>query len=301
MPSAAHAQPTTTIDDAEVARFSAIADEWWDETGKFAPLHKLNPTRLTYLRDQLIRHFSCDGASATPFNNIHSGSASHPSLAKKRDAMDTEETSAHLVHEASEEAPLQADLKPKWMNALTLVDIGCGGGLIAEPMARLGAAVTGIDASATNISVASLHAKNAGLAIDYRATTAEQLALEGAQFDVVFALEIIEHVDNVDLFYDSIAALVKPGGVLVLSTLNRTAKSYALGIVGAEYVLRWLPKGTHTWSKFIKPSEMAAALRQRGFHAVDITGITFSPINWSFSLNSKDLSVNYLMVATPSK
>lgn len=253
MPTAAHAQLTSTIDDAEVARFSAIADEWWDETGKFAPLHKLNPTRIAYLKGELIRHFSRDGASATPFTN------------------------------------------------LSLVDIGCGGGLIAEPMARLGATVTGIDASATNISVASIHGKNAGLTIDYRATTAEQLAVEGAKFDVVFALEIIEHVDNVALFYDSITALVKPGGVLVLSTLNRTAKSYALGIIGAEYVLRWLPRGTHTWSKFIKPSEMAADLRKRGFNAVDITGITFSPINWSFSLNSKDLDVNYLMVATPTK
>ena len=253
MPSAATTQPTSTIDDAEIARFSAIADEWWDEHGKFAPLHKLNPVRIAYLRDQLIRHFSGNGSSATPFTN------------------------------------------------LSLVDIGTGGGLIAEPMARLGARVTGIDASATNISVASLHAKAAGLTIDYRATTAEQLSLEGAQFDVVFALEIIEHVADVDLFYAAITSLVKPGGILVLSTLNRTAKSYALGIIGAEYVLRWLPRGTHTWSKFIKPSEMAASLRKHGFETRDITGITFSPISWTFSLNSKDLDVNYLMVATPSK
>jgi 2-polyprenyl-6-hydroxyphenyl methylase/3-demethylubiquinone-9 3-methyltransferase len=249
MPSTSHATPNTTIDDTEVARFSAIADEWWDERGKFAPLHKLNPVRIGYLRDKLIRHFSCDGASATPFNN------------------------------------------------LSLVDIGCGGGLISEPMARLGAAVTGVDASETNIAVASLHAKNAGLRVDYRATTAEQLALEGAQFDVVFALEIIEHVADVKLFYDAITALVKPNGILVLSTLNRTAKSYALGIIGAERVLRWLPKGTHTWSKFIKPSEMARDLRQRGFVVDDSIGITFSPVDWAFSLNAKDLDVNYLMTA----
>lgn len=253
MPSTAKSEPATTIDDAEIARFSAIADEWWDERGKFAPLHKLNPVRISYLRDQLIRHFSANGSSATPLSN------------------------------------------------LSLVDIGCGGGLIAEPMARLGANVTGIDASATNISVASLHAKAAGLSIDYRATTAEQLALEGAQFDVVFALEIIEHVADVALFYTAITSLVKPGGMLVLSTLNRTAKSYALGIVGAEVVLRWLPRGTHTWSKFIKPSEMAAALRKHGFEMRDMMGITFSPFNWSFALNSKDLDVNYLMVATPGK
>ena len=257
MPSAATAPitpaPATTIDDAEVARFSAIADEWWDERGKFAPLHKLNPVRIGYLRDQLIRHFSLDGASATPLNN------------------------------------------------LSLVDMGCGGGLISEPMARLGANVTGVDASPTNIAVADLHAKTSGVAVAYRATTAEQLALEGAQFDVVLALEIIEHVADIGLFYDALAALVKPGGVLILSTLNRTAKSYAMGILGAERILRWLPVGTHSWRKFIKPSEMARDLRTRGFNVSDTMGITFSPISWSFSLNANDLDVNYLMVATRAK
>lgn len=250
MPSTAISHDFSTIDAAEVARFSAIADEWWSETGKFAPLHKLNPVRIGWLREQIIRHFSRSGASATPLEN------------------------------------------------LSLVDIGCGGGLISEPMARLGAHVTGIDASDTNISVASLHAEKSGLSIDYRASTAEQLAAEGKQFDVVFALEIIEHVAEVKLFYDSLLALVKPGGLLILSTLNRTAKSYALGIIGAEYVLRWLPKGTHSWSKFIKPSEMARDLRARGAIVGDITGIRFSPINWSFSLHDKDLDVNYLLAAT---
>lgn len=250
MPSHAHAHPASTIDDAEVARFSAIAAEWWDEKGKFAPLHKLNPTRITYLRDQLIRHFSRDGASATPLKN------------------------------------------------LSLVDMGCGGGLISEPMARLGATVTGVDASPTNIGVASLHAEQAGVPVTYRATTAEQLALEGAQFDVVLALEIVEHVADIDLFYNALAALVKPGGVLVMSTLNRTTKSYAFGIIGAEYVLRWLPKGTHTWSKFVKPSEMARALSQRGLQVVDVMGLTYSPFSGSFGLNPKDLDVNYLMLAT---
>lgn len=245
MPSAT----TSTIDREEVARFSAIADEWWDEHGKFAPLHMLNPTRISYLREQIIRHFSADGTSATPFRN------------------------------------------------LSLIDIGCGGGLISEPMARLGATVTGIDASDANIKVARLHAANAGLQINYRATTAEQLAIEGTQFDVVLALEIIEHVAEVDVFYDAITNLVKPGGLLILSTLNRTAKSFAFGIVGAEYVLRWLPKGTHTWGKFIKPSEMARSLRQRGLTVADMTGLTFSPLSRSFSLNARDLDVNYLMVA----
>lgn len=257
MPRAATTLQGSTIDDAEVARFSAIADEWWDERGKFAPLHKLNPVRIGYLKSQILAHFARagapDGESATPLKN------------------------------------------------LSLVDIGCGGGLISEPMARLGANVSGIDASPTNIAVAQLHAANAGVTVDYRATTAEQLALEGQQFDVVLALEIIEHVADIGLFYDAICNLVKPGGLLILSTLNRTAKSYALGIIGAEHILRWLPKGTHTWSKFIKPSEMAAALRQRGFNASDTAGITFSPLDWSFSLNTNDLDVNYLMVAHRAK
>lgn len=254
MPSAPHAIPASTIDDAEVARFSAIADEWWDERGKFAPLHRLNPTRIAYLRDRIIHHFAAEtlahGESATPLAN------------------------------------------------LSLIDIGCGGGLIAEPMARLGATVTGIDASPTNINVADLHAKAGGVNVAYRATTAEQLALEGAQFDVVLALEIIEHVADIDLFYDAITALVRPGGLIILSTLNRTAKSYAMGIIGAEYVLRWVPRGTHTWAKFVRPSEMAQALTRRGFAVADTTGLVFSPRSWSFSLNPKDLDVNYLMAAT---
>ena len=248
MATTATAPNPTTIDDAEVARFSAIADEWWNERGKFAPLHRLNPARIGYLRDQILRHFQRNGESATPLQN------------------------------------------------LSLVDIGCGGGLIAEPMARLGAAVTGIDASATNISVASLHAKAGGLTIDYLATTAEDLAQAGQRFDVVLALEIIEHVSDISLFYDAITHLVKPGGVLILSTLNRTAKSYAMAIVGAEYVMRWLPRGTHQWSKFINPSEMAAAITQRGFVVQDVTGLTFDPLAWKFGLNPKDLDVNYLMV-----
>jgi 2-polyprenyl-6-hydroxyphenyl methylase/3-demethylubiquinone-9 3-methyltransferase len=243
----------STIDDAEVAQFSAIAKEWWDERGKFAPLHKLNPVRIAYVRDHIIRHFSADGTSATPLNN------------------------------------------------LSLVDIGCGGGLMTEPMARLGARVTGVDASTTNIEVARTHAAQTGVTVDYRAATAEQLALEGAQFEVVLALEIIEHVAEVELFYDSLVNLVKPGGLLILSTLNRTAKSYAFGIVAAEYILRWLPRGTHSWRKFVRPCEMARALRQRGLEVADITGLTYAPLTQRFSLNASDLDVNYLMVAARAK
>lgn len=242
-------KPATTIDPEEVARFTAMAAEWWDERGKFAPLHRMNPTRIGYIREQVIGHFSLDGESATPFKN------------------------------------------------LSLADIGCGGGLISEPMARLGAATTGVDAGLENIKTAALHATQGGLSIDYLCNSAEELVAEGAQFDVVLALEIVEHVSDPALFYDALAALVKPGGLLILSTLNRTAKSYAVAIVGAEMLLRWLPRGTHQWSKFIRPSEMATALERRKLQITDTTGLTFNPLDWSFRLDPRDRDVNYLMAA----
>lgn len=244
----------STINADEVAQFSAIAEEWWDERGKFAPLHRLNPARLGYIRQVIEAHFGkvCgpEGDSATPLKN------------------------------------------------LTLADIGCGGGLICEPMARLGAQVTGVDASERNIGVAGAHAEGSGLRIDYRATTAEALAEAGMQFDVVLALEIIEHVDEIDLFYDALTALVKPGGLLILSTMNRTAKAYAMAVIGAEYVLRWLPRGTHDWKKFIRPSEMASALSRRGLAVQPAMGLVFHPLKGSFSLDPTDLDVNYLLAAT---
>lgn len=248
-----NASSASTIDAAEVAQFSAIAAEWWDERGKFAPLHRMNPTRLAYLRERIEAHYGHlvgeHGGAATPLKNI------------------------------------------------SLLDVGSGGGLICEPMARLGATVTGVDASPENIGVAQTHATNVGLTIDYRATTAEALADTGAQYDVVLALEIIEHVADIALFYDALTALVKPGGLLILSTMNRTAKSYAMAIVGAEYILRWLPRGTHDWNKFIKPSEMADSLAKRGFDAITPMGIIYSPFSGKFSLNDKDLDVNYLISA----
>ncbi len=253
MPTALPPQSSSTIDAEDVARFTAIANEWWDERGKFAPLHRLNPARIGYIRDQIIYHYrdseSPDGQSATPLNN------------------------------------------------LSLLDVGCGGGLICEPMVRLGATVTGIDAGAQNINVAALHAKSSRLTIDYRTSSAEDLANTSAQFDVVLALEIIEHVANPALFYDALAALVKPGGLLILSTLNRTTKSYLMAIIGAEYVLRWLPRGTHQWKQFVKPSEMAAALTKRQFTITDTAGIAYHPLQQSFAINPRDLDVNYLMVA----
>jgi 2-polyprenyl-6-hydroxyphenyl methylase/3-demethylubiquinone-9 3-methyltransferase len=252
MASAAERISTSTIDPDEIAHFTAMAAEWWDPRGKFAPLHRMNPTRIRYLREQTCRHFSRDGESATPLEN------------------------------------------------LSLLDVGCGGGLIAEPMAQLGAQTTAIDAGLENIKTALLHAERTGVAIDYRCTSAEDLAETGAQFDIVLALEIVEHVADTTLFYRTLAKLVKPGGLLILSTLNRTAKSYAIAIVGAEYILRWLPRGTHHWQKFIKPSEMARALKGEGLVITDVTGLTLNPLTMEFTLNTKDLDVNYLLTATPN-
>jgi 2-polyprenyl-6-hydroxyphenyl methylase/3-demethylubiquinone-9 3-methyltransferase len=239
----------STIDAEEVARFSRIADEWWDENGKFKPLHRMNPLRIGTIRDHACRHFNRPLSSVTP------------------------------------------------LAGLRLLDIGCGGGLISEPMARLGADVTGVDASEKNIAVASLHARQSGVQVNYRASAAETLAAEGAQFDMVLALEIIEHVSDVGAFYDAVCALLAPGGLIVFSTLNRTAKSYLMAIIGAEYVLRWLPKGTHAWAKFIRPSEMLADITQRGLEKLSLEGMIFDPLTWKFSLHPKDLDVNYLLVA----
>lgn len=180
---------------------------------------------------------------------------------------------------------------------LDLLDIGCGGGLLAEPMTRLGAKVTGIDASERNIPVAQAHAEEQGLTIDYRATTAEALAGEGTKYDVVLAMEVIEHVANPPEFMTTCGALLKPGGLLICSTLNRTTKSFALAIVGAEWVLRWLPRGTHDWNRFVTPAEMKGMMEGAGLACVDRTGMVFDPLSWKWSLSSTDLSVNYVGAA----
>ncbi len=237
----------TTIDPDDIARFSKIAAEWWSPTGKFKPLHRLNPVRIKYIRDTLCQVFGRD----------------------------------------------TQDVRP--LDGLRLVDIGCGGGLLAEPMARLGADVVGIDAADRNIKTASVHAREVGIAIDYRATSAEALAATEERFDVVLAMEIVEHVADVPLFLNSLATLLKPGGVLFMATLNRTAKSFAMAIIGAEYVLRWLPRGTHDWRQFPKPSELANGLRQAGVSVQDVTGVTYNPLFDSFSLNPRDLGVNYML------
>lgn len=239
----------TTIDADEVARFSAMADEWWDPTGKFRPLHKFNPIRLGYIRDRLCAHFDRDPRSLTP------------------------------------------------LDGLTLLDVGCGGGLLSEPLARMGAIVTGIDASEKNIGTARAHAARSDVEIDYRCSTAEDLMAAGETFDIVLSLEVVEHVADVDLFLDSCAALVRDGGAMILATLNRTPKAFMFGIVGAEYVMRWLPRGTHDWKKFVRPSELSRGLRRNGVDVSDISGLSFNPLSDEWRV-SGDVSVNYILFGT---
>lgn len=188
-------------------------------------------------------------------------------------------------------------LAPFPLKGMKVLDIGCGGGLVAEPLCRLGASVTGIDAAEENIAVAQRHAEEGGLKITYKHTTAEDMAAKRARYDVVTALEIVEHVADVELFVQSCAKLVKPGGLLIMSTLNRTPKAFALGIVAAEYVMHWLPRGTHDWKKFLRPSELSRHLRAHDMRTADVTGLVYNPIKREFSLSRADLDVNYLLTA----
>ena len=240
-----------TVDEHEVARFSRLAGQWWDARGPMAALHKLNPVRLSYIRDRAAAHFGRD--------------------AKRLDSL----------------------------AGLRILDIGCGGGILSEPLARLGAAVVGVDPSERNIAVAEHHAKQSGLAIDYRATTAETLAEVDETFNVVLAMEVVEHVADVGLFVDLAASLVKPGGLLFAATLNRTMKSFALAIVGAEYILRWLPRGTHQWEKFVTPNELEIAVAQAGLDVADETGVIYNLFADRWQLSS-DMDVNYMLVAARS-
>jgi 2-polyprenyl-6-hydroxyphenyl methylase/3-demethylubiquinone-9 3-methyltransferase len=236
----------TSIDPAEVAKFEAMAAEWWDPNGKFKPLHMLNPCRLDYITAQIAAEFGRDLTGPAPFAGLR------------------------------------------------LLDIGCGGGLLAEPMARLGADVVGADAAARNIPVARIHAEQSGLVIDYRHTTAEDMAALGEQFDVVLNMEVVEHVADPQSYLDTCGALLKPGGLMICSTINRNPKSYLMAIIGAEYVMRWLPKGTHEWSKFITPDELCDMIRRAGLDPVDRKGFVFNKLLWSWSISDRDLSVNYV-------
>ena len=236
----------STIDPAEIAKFEAMAAEWWDLNGKFKPLHMLNPCRLDYITSQIAGEFDRDLTGSAPFAGLR------------------------------------------------ILDIGCGGGLLSEPMARLGAEVVGADAAAGNIPVAQIHAQQSGLEIDYRHTTAEDMADAGEKFDVVLNMEVVEHVASPIDYLIACRTLLKPGGLHICSTLNRNPKSFMMAIVGAEHVMRWLPKGTHEWSKFITPDELYALIAQAGLSPVDRKGFVFNPLSWRWSISDTDLSVNYV-------
>ena len=236
----------TTIDAGEVAKFEAMAADWWDPDGRFKPLHMLNPCRLDYITAQIAAEFGRDLDMPRPFAGLR------------------------------------------------ILDIGCGGGLLSEPMARLGADVVGADAAAGNIPVAQIHAAQSGLGIDYRHTTAEDMAADGERFDVVLNMEVIEHVADPMAYLTACHDLLRPGGLMICSTLNRTARSYAMAIVGAEYVMRWLPSGTHQWSRFLTPDELFDLLGKAGLDPVDRKGFVFNPVSWHWHLSDRDLGVNYV-------
>lgn len=235
-----------SIDPAEVARFSAIADEWWDPKGKFRPLHQINPVRLAYIRDALAAHFGRDARAPAP------------------------------------------------LSELRILDIGCGGGLLSEALARMGASVVGVDASERNVKTAMTHADESDLSVEYRWGAAEGLAEAGETFDAVMNMEVVEHVAEPETFLRVCGGLVRPGGMMVVSSINRTVKAFGLAIVGAEYVLGWLPRGTHQFSKLVKPGEVVAALAPDGFIASTPAGLEYSPLGGAWRISS-DPSVNYMM------
>jgi 2-polyprenyl-6-hydroxyphenyl methylase/3-demethylubiquinone-9 3-methyltransferase len=240
---------TPSIDPAEVAKFSAMAADWWNPQGKFKPLHRFNPVRLKFIRETAEAHFAVAAGARRP------------------------------------------------LSGLRLLDIGCGGGLVCEPMTRLGASVTGVDASEANIKTALTHASEQGLEIDYRAGTAEGLLAAGTEpFDIVLNLEVVEHVADPAAFLADTARLVRPGGLMIVATLNRTAKALATAVIGAEYVLRWLPRGTHDWSKFVTPGEVETALTGAGMRPETPIGVSFQPLTGQWKLTG-DASVNYMIVA----
>jgi 2-polyprenyl-6-hydroxyphenyl methylase/3-demethylubiquinone-9 3-methyltransferase len=238
----------SSVDHSEVERFSRLAADWWNPRGAMAPLHKLNPVRLAYIRDQAAARFGRD--------------------LKTLDCL----------------------------KGLRILDIGCGGGILSEPLARLGADVTGVDPAAENIAVATAHAGESGVTVDYRATTAEELAAADERFDIVLAMEVVEHVIDVPGFVATCAGMVRPGGLMIAATLNRTMKSFALAIVGAEYVLRWLPRGTHQWDRFVTPEELERAIEQGGLQVIGERGVVYNLLADRWQLSS-DMDVNYMVAA----
>jgi len=237
-----------SIDPADVARFHALGEDWWDPAGSMAPLHAINPLRIGWLRDTMTRRFGRDPSAPLP------------------------------------------------LSGLTLLDVGCGAGLLSEPLSRLGAHVTGIDPAEGAIAVARGHALETGASVVYRTGSVEELSDEGLQFDGVLAMEVVEHARDAPAFLARACSLVRPGGLFAASTLNRTIKSFVLAIVGAEYVLGWLPKGTHHWEQFITPAELVASLRAAGLREYARTGVVFDPLQRDWRL-SRDTAVNYMIAA----
>lgn len=242
----------STIDFNELKKFEIIANEWWDELGKFKPLHILNPVRIKFIKDISVEHFKINNNS----KNVFKG--------------------------------------------LKILDIGCGGGLLSEPIRRLGAKVTAIDASQKNINVATSHAKNSGLSIDYQCITVEELSKTNEKFDIILNMEVVEHVANVENFINSSSELLKDEGIMFTATLNRTVKSYLFAIIGAEYILKWLPKNTHDWKRFLKPSELNSYLANSGAKLKLLQGVSYNPLTSGWYL-SKDVDINYIMVSVKSK
>ena len=239
----------STVDPADVARFEKLGAQWWSAKGPMGQLHRLNPVRMAFIRDQACAHFSG-----------------------------------------------REPLKPLPLAGLHVLDIGCGGGILCEPLTRLGADVTGIDPGDNNIGIAQAHAAQSGLEIDYRAVTAEALAAAGGHYDIVLAMEVVEHVTDMPGFVATACSLVRPGGLLFAATINRTLKSFALAIVGAEYVLRWLPSGTHNWQQFVTPEELARPVRRAGLSVIGRRGVVYNLLLDAWEA-SRDIDVNYMMVA----
>jgi len=235
----------TSVNKKEIEKFSKMAEEWWDPNGKFKPLHKFNPIRIRYIKDNIIDHFN--------LNN-----------------------------------------KSKPLNKINILDIGCGGGLLSEPMSRLGADVVGIDASEKNIKIAKMHAEKNNLKIDYKITSPEKLKTN-KKFDVILNMEIVEHVEDVNFFIKSCAKLLKKNGIMFVATLNKTLKSYVFGIIGAEYIMRWLPIGTHEWEKFLNPDDLIAISKKNNLTMQKLDGMKYNLIKDQWAI-STDKSVNYISI-----
>lgn len=238
-----------TVDPNEIARFTALAEEWWNPAGRFRVMHRFNPVRRDYIVERIARHFRRDTTNAACFAGLR------------------------------------------------ILDVGCGAGLLCEPLAERGAEVVGIDATARNVEIARWHAAERGLTVDYRHCLAEHLTETGERFDVVLNTEVVEHVADPEQLMSQCCDLVSPGGLLIIATLNRTLRAFLLAIVGAEYVLKWLPKGTHDWRRFLRPGEVRAMIGRNGLDTGEVVGVSFNPIanRWRLSNNS---SVNYMLLAT---